>query len=113
MPRGGRKKGADSYKIDKRVVPWLKEWCRVAKQPPLELSDFEAIRMLVNINPRLFGRHSADATVHRLYQKMKSGRYGKPVPPRGIPWHWSHLRFQNVKELARSLKSRRNSSKSK
>ena len=112
MPRGGRKKGADSYKMDRRIVPWLPDWCRVAKRT-LGLSDFEAIRMLVEINPRLFGRHSANATVHRLYQKMKSGRYGKPVPPPGIPWHWSQLRFHNAEELKESLKSRKDSSKSK
>ena len=54
MPRGGRKKGADSYKIDRRIVPWLPDWCRVAKRT-LGLSDFEAIRMLVEINPRHLG----------------------------------------------------------
>jgi hypothetical protein len=93
MPRGGRKKGADTYKIDRQIVPWLKDWCRVAKRER-DMSAFEAIRWLVNINPRLFGRHNAESTAHRLYQKMKSGQYGNPVPPPGIVWHWSKLTFR-------------------
>jgi hypothetical protein len=106
MPRGGRKKGVVSYKIDERIVPWLKDWCRVAKRER-GLSAFEAIRLLVNTNPRLFGRHTADATVHRLYQKMKSGRY-KLVPPPGMPWHWSLLTFEPL-----PLEEQKKSSKSK
>jgi len=92
VPRGGRKKGVDVYKFDRHIVPWLKDWCRVAKRER-GMTAFEAIRWLVNANPRLFGRHRANATAHRLYQKMKSGRFGRAVPPQGIVWHWSKVTF--------------------
>jgi len=107
MPRGGRKRGADTYKIDKQIVPWLKDWCRVAKRT-YGLEAIPAIRMLVNSAPWLFGHHKAESTARRLHEKMKSGQFGKPIPPRGIAWHPSQL-FLTATE---TLKTKKKSSKS-
>lgn len=91
MPRGGRKKGADTHKFDADLVPWLEHMCRVAKRER-GWSKFRTIREFVKAEGvlQVLGGKTINATTHRLYQKMRSGRYGKWAFPPGHPLaHWS------------------------
>jgi len=115
VPRAGRKKGADSYKIDKYVVPWLPEYCRLAKRNH-GLEAIPAIRMLVNRAPWFFGHHKPESTARRLHQKMTSRRYKKPTQPRGMIYHWSKvfLTLEPIEPIGPigPLKTKKKSSKS-
>jgi len=79
--RGGRKKGAVSRKgeLDKYMVPYLENYCRVAKRD-LGLKPIPAIRVLVallNGSNKALGKSDA-AAVARLYGKMIAGKYPRP-----------------------------------
>ena len=109
MPRGGRKKGAVTYKTDQFVVPFLCLLCSLAKLR-YGWSYFRTIRTVVEHNKRklLLGGKSTNAIVHRLYQKMMSGRYGSPLSdPRLI----SRLKYDPEQLQFYSAKKRRSKSK--
>jgi hypothetical protein len=89
MPRGGRKRGADTHELDKFIVPWLPHMCRVAKRQ-YGLEAFPVIRHIVKSTWPAIGGKSINAATHRLYRKMKSGRYKTPTFPLDHPLaHWS------------------------
>jgi hypothetical protein len=89
MPRGGRKTGADTHRLDGVIVPWLNDLCRLA-QRERGWSKFQTIRNLVESIFPVLGGASINAATHRLYQKMKSGRYKKVAFPANDPRaHWS------------------------
>jgi hypothetical protein len=96
MPRGGRKRGADTHKVDRDIVPWLEHLRRVAKRER-GWKPFTTIRWFIAPVAPLWGK-SINAVTHRLYQKMKSGRYGKWEPPPGIRWSKFTLRPQEKPE---------------
>jgi hypothetical protein len=102
MPRGGRKKGADTHKYDQYVVPMLQHLCRVARRER-GWSKFTTIRKFVEAGPGLGGK-SVNATVHRLYQKMQSGRYGEVKLPPGV--RWSRFTLEPLKKRRRRSKSK-------
>jgi hypothetical protein len=138
MPRGGRQKGADSYKLDKVVVPMLHLWCSVAKTKA-DLSPVQAIRFFVTSHPNIVlllgGRrarkartekqrdHVVEAIVYRLYGKMVEGRYEQHVLSDEMHRFWRFVSFEfdpgvadivaGLEATSAALKSNRKSSKSK
>jgi hypothetical protein len=74
MPRGGRKKGADSHKYDQWMMPGLISFCEFYTRA-FETSEWSAIRAWLEMHPtttRLFTRGSSiETTVKRLHHKMK------------------------------------------
>lgn len=77
--RGGRKRGADTYKIDARLLPALEHFCRIAAEHK-GLTETAALRWLTGaIGADLMG---ADP-VSRLRRKMKAGKFPKWKAPPG------------------------------
>jgi hypothetical protein len=109
MPRGGRKKGAISHKTDAGVVAFLCLLCPITKLH-YGWSYFRTIRSVVEHRQATFllkGK-STNAIVHRLYQKMMSGKYGSPVTdPRVI----NNLKYDPEQLQFYSAKTRRSKSK--
>ena len=138
MPRGGRQKGADSYKLDKVVVPMLHLWCNVADTKQ-GMSTVQAIRFFVTSHPNLIlllgGRRARKArtaeqrsrvierVVYRLYDKMIKDKYGRPILSDELQRFWRFVSFEfdpgvadivaGLEATSAALKSNRKSSKSK
>jgi hypothetical protein len=73
VPRGGRKKGADTHKLDRAIVPTLVLICWIAERDH-GWSNFRTIRAFVERLGPVLGGKSTNATVHRLYQKVIRSR---------------------------------------